>query len=160
MKRSIKDIAYINSNKANILYELFFFSVAGFLGFLVDASIVWILTEFIKVNAIIAQIPAFALAVTTTWLFNRNITFFHYTRTKKLFKEWLHYVIANSLGAAINNGVYVLLVLNLTIMGKKPVLAVACGSLAGLIFNFAASRTLIFNKKEENLIKRDGSYDK
>jgi putative flippase GtrA len=147
MKHSIKDIAYINSNKANILYELFFFLVAGFLGFLVDASIVWILTEFIKVNAIIAQIPAFTLAVTTTWLFNRNITFFHYTRTKKLFKEWLHYVTANSLGAFINNGVYVLLVLKVNTMGKEPVLAVACGALTGLIFNFAASRTLIFNKK-------------
>jgi len=147
MKHSIKDIAYINSNKANILYELFFFLVAGFLGFLVDASIVWILTEFIKVNAIISQIPAFTLAVTTTWLFNRNITFFHYTRTKKLFKEWLHYVTANSLGAFINNGVYVLLVLKVNTMGKEPVLAVACGALTGLIFNFAASRTLIFNKK-------------
>jgi putative flippase GtrA len=145
MKRSIKGITNVKyAIKANIWYEVFLFSVAGFLGFLVNASIVWILTAFMKVNAIIAQIPAFSLAVTTTWLFNRNITFFHYSRTKNLFQEWLNYVTANFLGAFINNGVYVLLVLNITIMGKKPVLAVVCGSLAGLIFNFVASRTLVF----------------
>jgi putative flippase GtrA len=145
MKWSIKDIIDVKHFiKANIWYEVFFFSVAGFLGFIVNASVVWLLTSVVKINAIVAQIPAFSLAVTTTWLFNRNITFFHYSSTKNLFKEWLHYVTANSLGAVINNGVYVLLVLNVTIMGEKPVLAVICGSLAGLIFNFVASRTMVF----------------
>ncbi len=130
---------------------MFLFSVAGFLGFIVNASIVWFLTSIMQVNAIVAQILAFSIAVTTTWLFNRNITFFHYSRAKNLFKEWLHYVTANSLGAVITNGVYVLLVLNVTTMSKEPVLAVAWGALAGLIFNFTASRTLVFRAHKKDV---------
>ncbi len=152
MKEDIKKTIDIkNFIESNIWYEVFLFSVAGLLGFLVNASIVWLLTSIMKVNAIIAQIPAFSLAVTTTWLFNHNITFLNYTSEKNLFKEWLHYVTANSLGAAINNGVYVLLVLNVNIIGKKPVLAVVCGSLAGLIFNFVASRTLVFRAHKKDV---------
>jgi putative flippase GtrA len=62
-------------------------------------------------------------------------------------REWMHYVAANSVGAIVNNGVYAILVLSVALFSKEPVLAVAVGSLAGLLFNFTASRALVFRSR-------------
>ncbi len=125
--------------------ELICFSLVGMAGFFVDAGIVWVLTR-IGLDPIMAQIYAFTVAVTVTWLLNRKFTFAHRARHNWI-REWLHYVAANSVGAAVNNGVYVLLVLTVALFSKEPVLAVAMGSLAGLIFNFTASRYLVFRAR-------------
>ncbi len=125
--------------------ELVLFSLAGVVGFLVDAGIVWVFTRA-GVDPLTAQAVAFTVAVTVTWLLNRKFTFAHHASPNWL-REWLHYVAANSIGAVINNGVYALLVLTVALFSKEPVLAVASGSLAGLIFNFSASRTLVFRAR-------------
>ena len=122
--------------------EIALFSLVGAAGFVVDAAIVWALTSS-GANAIIAQAIAFAVAVTVTWLLNRQFTFAQHASPNRL-REWMHYVAANSLGAVVNNGVYVLLVLTVAMFSKEPVLAVAAGSLAGLVFNFTASRAWVF----------------
>ena len=125
--------------------EFALFSLAGVAGFLVDASIVWTFTRA-GVDPITAQAVAFTVAVTATWLLNRRFTFAHHASPNWL-REWMHYVAANSVGAMVNNGVYVLLVLTVTLFSKEPVLAVALGSLAGLIFNFTVSRALVFRPR-------------
>ncbi len=125
--------------------ELVLFSLAGVAGFLVDASIVWTFTRA-GVDPITAQAVAFTVAVTVTWLLNRRFTFAHHASPNWL-REWMHYVAANSVGAMVNNGVYALLVLTVALFSKEPVLAVAVGSLAGLVFNFTASRALVFRPR-------------
>ena len=125
--------------------EIVLFSLVGAAGFVVDAAIVWALTRS-GANAIIAQAVAFAVAVTVTWLLNRQFTFARHASPNRL-REWMHYVAANSLGAVVNNGVYVLLVLTVAMFSKEPVLAVAAGSLAGLVFNFTASRAWVFRPR-------------
>ena len=123
--------------------EIVLFSLVGAAGFVVDAAIVWALTSN-GANAIIAQAIAFAVAVTVTWLLNRQFTFAQHASPNRL-REWMHYAAANSIGAVVNNGVYVLLVLMVAMFTKEPVLAVAAGSLAGLVFNFTASRAWVFH---------------
>jgi putative flippase GtrA len=125
--------------------ELVLFSLAGAAGFLVDVGIVWIFTRA-AVAPLTAQAIAFTVAVTVTWLLNRRFTFAHHASPNWL-REWLHYVAANSIGAVVNNGVYALLVLTVATFSKEPVFAVAIGSLAGLIFNFTASRALVFRAR-------------
>ncbi|AEM49293.1 GtrA family protein [Acidithiobacillus ferrivorans SS3] len=125
--------------------EIILFSLVGAAGFVVDAAIVWALTSS-GANAILAQAIAFAVAVTVTWLLNRQYTFAQHASPNRL-REWMHYVAANSLGAVVNNGVYVLLVLTVAMFSKEPVLAVAAGSLAGLAFNFTASRAWVFRPR-------------
>jgi Predicted membrane protein len=126
--------------------QFFRFALTGIAGFAVDASIVWLLTQF-RIDAIIAQGVAFSVAVTVTWWLNRKFTFPHWA-DHRLLREWLRYVSANSLGAIVNNGVYVVLILTLSLMAHYPVLAVAAGSLAGLVFNFTASRALVFRRSQ------------
>lgn len=125
--------------------ELVLFSLTGAAGFLVDVGIVWIFTRA-GVAPLTAQAVAFTVAVTVTWLLNRRFTFAQHASPNWL-REWLHYVAANSIGAVVNNGVYALLVLTVAIFSKEPVFAVAIGSLAGLIFNFTASRALVFRAR-------------
>jgi putative flippase GtrA len=119
------------------------FAVVGTAGFLVDAGIVQGLTTS-GVNAIVAQLAAFAVAVCVTWLGNRSWTFGQRTRRHTVAQEWVLYVSANTLGWLVNNGVYIALVLTVPVMAHQPVGAIAAGSLAGLFFNYTASRHVVF----------------
>ena len=119
------------------------FVVVGTAGFLVDAGIVQGLTTS-GVNAIVAQLAAFAVAVCVTWLGNRSWTFGQRTRRHTVAQEWVLYVSANTLGWLVNNGVYIALVLTVPVMAHQPVGAIAAGSLAGLFFNYTASRHVVF----------------
>ncbi|MBU2751109.1 MULTISPECIES: GtrA family protein [Acidithiobacillus] len=105
-----------------------------------------IVINTVRNNAIIAKDMAFSVAVTVTWWLNRKYTFPHWA-DHRLLREWLRYVSANSLGAIVNNSDYVVLILTLSLIAHYPVLAVAAGSLAGLVFNFTASRALVFRNR-------------
>lgn len=126
--------------------ELLLFALVGVAGFLVDAGIVFALTRSAMMGPIPAQVLAFAVAVTATWLLNRRITFAH-RASPHFLREWLHYMAANSAGAVITNGVYVLLVLSVAQTAREPVLALAAGALTGLAFNFTASRAWVFRPR-------------
>jgi len=125
--------------------EIARFAVSGIAGFLTDAGTVFVGTILFGLSPIPAQIIAFAVAVTTTWVINRNWTFADHASERWL-HEWSRYVAANSAGALVNNGVYALLVLGTATFSRDPVLAVAAGSLAGMAFNFVASKRLVFRR--------------
>lgn len=124
------------------------FGISGVAGFITDASLVVLFTRTFSIGPIPAQIIAFSVAVTVTWLINRHWTFAEHTSDRWLY-EWGKYVAANSLGAAANNAVYVSLVLTTAIFSKYPVFAVALGSVVGMVFNFASSKHLVFNHKAD-----------
>lgn len=126
--------------------EFLLFALSGIAGFVVNAGIVYGLTNFFHWGPIFAQMLAFSCAVTVTWLMNRRITFAHKASPNWL-RELMLFVTANSIGALVNNGVYVALVLTVSIFHDQPVLAVAVGSLAGLGFNFSASRAWVFRSR-------------
>jgi putative flippase GtrA len=55
--------------------RLFWFVAAGGSGFLVDAGSLTLLVQLTSLSPFIARILSIALAVTTTWLINRRLTF-------------------------------------------------------------------------------------
>jgi putative flippase GtrA len=123
--------------------EIFRFGLSGIAGFLVDAGIVAILSGKLGADPVVAQGIAFTIAVTVTWLINRHWTFSE-NASERWLHEWTRYVVANSVGAIVNNGVYVFLVLCVAEFSKEPVFAVAAGSIAGMGFNFASSKLIVF----------------
>jgi putative flippase GtrA len=125
------------------LSEIVRFGISGVAGFVVDAGIVLLVTRVLGLGPIVAQVIAFTVAVTVTWLINRHWTFAEHASENWL-HEWTRYVAANSVGAAVNNGVYVILVLTVALFSKTPVLGVAVGSLAGMGFNFSSSKLFVF----------------
>jgi putative flippase GtrA len=91
----------------------------------------------------IARILSFLAAATATWALNRRFTFRGAAR-QPLHREWAKFLAANSFGGVVNYAVSVGLVTALAVVAAHPFLAVAAGSLAGMCFNFAASKRLVF----------------
>lgn len=110
-----------------------------------DAGIVVLFTTVLSIDPIMAQAVAFTVAVTVTWLINRHWTFAEHA-SNRWAHEWTRYIAANSVGAAVNNGVYIILVFTVSLFSKQPVLAVAAGSLVGMSFNFASSKLIVFKQ--------------
>jgi len=126
--------------------EITRFGISGVAGFAVDAGLVALLTGALGQGPIIAQVIAFAAAVTVTWLINRHWTFAAHASDRWL-HEWTRYVAANSIGALVNNGIYVVLVLTETMFSKEPILAIIAGSIAGMGFNFASAKMAVFTSE-------------
>ncbi len=122
------------------------FAIVGALGFLVDLAMLWLGIEGLHLDVYSARILSFAVTVTFTWALNRHVTF-GAQRARSwpaMAREWTRFVAVNSLGLAVNYAVYALLV---TFAGgwlAIPYVAAGCGSLAGLVFNYAASSRLVF----------------
>lgn len=125
---------------------MFQFGIAGFTGFLVDAGTVLLLRHWTSFDLISAKLAGFSLAVTVTWLINRNMAFAAHAGEKGLLREWAHYVSANGVGGTINNGVYVAAVLSSASLARHPELAVAMGAVSGMSFNYAAARWWVFRR--------------
>lgn len=123
------------------------FVVVGSIGFLVDAGGLAILFHVLDWGHYTSRVISFGLAVTVTWILNRTWTFAH-RATSRPGREYLTYVSVASLGAAINFAIYAACIATSTVMAGHPVLALACGSLGAMVFNFFASRRFAFTGTE------------
>ena len=124
------------------------FCVGGGLAFLVDAGVLHLLASVLGVNPYLARLFSFSSAVTTTWLFNRTLTFadakdgaLHWTR------EWGRYVVSQLGGFSVNYGVYALLLWALPLFRQWPVLGVAAGSATGMVVNYLLARHFVFRRQ-------------
>ncbi len=61
-----------------------------------------------------------------------------------MLREFATYVLFQSVGIAINFGVYSLLIERYAAFYDQPVLAVAVGSVVAMVFNFATARWIVF----------------
>jgi putative flippase GtrA len=119
------------------------FCVSGTLAFAVDAGVLQLLLSFAGLDPYSARVLSFLCAVTTTWLFNRHITFPHGSGLAWP-REWLLYVSTQLGGAGLNYAVYAALVFFVPLVRDWPVLGVAAGSAAGLVLNFLSAKRLVF----------------
>ena len=128
-------------------YEQFAkFCVVGTVGFLADAGALYLLMSFLNMDPYTGRIFSFLFAATVTWALNRVYTF-RRSASAPMTRQWARFVTANTVGGALNYGVYSALVLSGGWFIKAPVLAVAVGSIAGLAFNFTVSRKYVFNMR-------------
>ena len=121
------------------LRQLFFFALVGAIGFGVNALILQ--TALLSMGPVAAQLIAFPFAITVTWWLNRRYTF---TSTRPWRAEWMLYIAGNFVGWLVTNGTYLALVLYSSVMCKLPIAALGIAAVAGLFFNFAASKWIIF----------------
>ncbi len=123
--------------------ELGLFAVAGVLGFLVDVGVLYLLAPWL--GWYVARVLSFLAAATVTWLFNRRYTFAARAGGQPLLREYLSYLLAMLGGAAVNYGVYVLVLQWVPGRGAAA-LGVALGSCAGMVVNFVSARQIVFRK--------------
>jgi putative flippase GtrA len=125
-----------------MLQQLALFTLVGGAGFVVDAGVLLLLTHAVGLDIYVARLLSWLAAATFTWWLNRTLTF--RDRATGLPRQWLMFLAANSAGGLINIGVSTALIAS----HLTPVAAVACGALAGLLWNFLASRRFVFGDRK------------
>jgi putative flippase GtrA len=123
-----------------MLQQLGLFTLVGAAGFLIDAGILLLLANVFGVNIYVARLLSWPAVATFTWLLNRTLTF--RDRDTALLRQWLTFLAANTGGGLIN----ICLSSALIAAHVAPIPAIACGSLAGLLWNFLSSRGFVFRR--------------
>jgi putative flippase GtrA len=127
------------------------FSLIGGAGYFVAAGVLALATDKLRLEFAAANALSILVAMTFTWLGNRYFTF----RERRargwtpMAQEWLKFMGANLLGAVVNYAVALALVRYAGFPLSEKYVAQACGVLAGLVFNFTLSRTLVFKTPRE-----------
>ena len=121
---------------------IFWFAVAGIIGFLVDVGVLYLLKGWLGLYA--SRVFSFLSAAFSTWLFNRAVTFRGRRSGHSAGKELGIYLALMTIGGSVNYGVFALLVSRMSIAAQHPAIGVAAGSLAGMAVNLITSRFLLF----------------
>jgi putative flippase GtrA len=120
------------------------FSMVGGVGFVVDAGTLYILTKLVGLDKVTARVfSSLVFGMTTTFLLNSYLTF-RGQGSGSMFQRYLRFAAANIIGNLLNLGAYTLLVENLPLFYRIPLLGVIAGTFVGLIFNFAGSKYFVF----------------
>lgn len=126
-----------------ITRQFLYFSAVGVVGFLVDASTLYLAIGLLDAGLYGGRVISYLVAATVTWSLNRRYTFRERRRANR-FAEWSEFLGANAIGGLINYGTYALLVSTYAVAATHPVIGVAAGSIAGLAVNFCLSRYVVF----------------
>lgn len=118
------------------------FGVVGALGFLADAGGLYLLTRM-GGDPYAMRLISFALAVTLTWWLNRRWTF-RAAPAARRGSEYLTYLAVQLCGAAANYALFAMVLYWITPSPAHSVLALAVGSVAGLVVNYSGARFIVF----------------
>lgn len=127
--------------------ELSQFALVGALGFVVDASILMLLFQALEWPVLPARLLSFGCAATVTWWFNRNLTFRN-RASDVVVAEWATYLAVNAVGAALNLGIFILLMAFLPNSGLYPLGALAAAATVAWVANYLGSRSIVFKRQE------------
>lgn len=136
------------SMRSRLSGELLRFGVAGLAGLAVDVGVLYAVM-WLGAGPLVGRVLSFLAAVYTTWRINRRFTFNE--GAGSTWMQWWRYLFAMAGGGAVNYGVYcaVLFVAMDALRGLAPLVAVACGSLAGMSLNFLSAKLLVFKPHDE-----------
>lgn len=122
--------------------QFFRFAQVGAVCFFVDWGVLTLLLS-LGSDFLVGRAISYVSAATVAWLLNRTWTFKR--GEGRLFVEWLKFLLANAVGGTLNYGVSVFLAITQPeLISNFPVIAVAAGSVSGLVVNFLLSRWLVF----------------
>jgi putative flippase GtrA len=121
------------------------FGIVGCLGFCVDVGVLYLMLYGVGFGRYVGRLISYIAAASSTWYFNAAITFPE-SRASNRTWEWARFVALNSLGGVVNYGVYAAYVRFQYHSALAPAIAVAIGSLAGLVVNFSVSKQFVFNQ--------------
>ncbi|MGA9575242.1 MAG: GtrA family protein [Lysobacterales bacterium] len=125
-----------------VVRELVLFGLAGVIGFVVDAGVLYLLKPMLGLY--FGRLVSFICAVLTTWIINRQLTFNQRASGLTLKREFSRYLGLMLGGGVVNYMVYALLVYFVEFVARQPVWGVAAGSCAGMLVNYLLARFFIF----------------
>ncbi len=120
------------------------FSFVGGVGFVTDAGTFTVLTKLGGLDLITGRvISALVFGMSATYLLNRYLTFRNH-RSGSIVREYLRFAAANIIGNLLNIGTHAMLVENLPLFHRFPILGIVAGTAVGLVFNFTGSKYFVF----------------
>jgi len=118
------------------------FAFAGLIGYFVDAGV--LVVVYAWAGPYFGRLISFTAAVFVTWLINRSLTFRRERDGKPMHQELSLYVLSMLGGGLINVITYFCLVFYFKLSVEMLPVAVAIGSLAGMLVNFWLSKRFVF----------------
>jgi putative flippase GtrA len=125
------------------------FVVVGAIGFLIDAGILTLLMTGLGLDHYSARAISFTVAVTVTWYMNRRWVFEKSTASMSG-REYSSYLVVQVIGALINLTVFVAVIEFVPRLTSMPVIPLAVGAIAALLFNFGASSRFVFSESQNS----------
>jgi len=124
-----------------------FFVAVGACGYVVDASVTYLLARKFGVDPLLARPPAFALATVLNFALNRTLTFAD--SKSSLLPAFARYVMVCAAGLAVNYSVYAFCIVAAPLAGLSATpamlpLFVACGSGVAMFVTFFGFRFFAF----------------
>jgi putative flippase GtrA len=121
------------------------FACVGAVGFAVDGGI---LTSLMRMGwePLPARLVSFSVAVVTTWLLNKAWTFA--SAAPRARGGGMRYAGVQIIGALINLAIFTLLIAVSPASRQVPWVPLAMAALAALVFNYLATRHLVFTPAE------------
>jgi putative flippase GtrA len=146
--------SYIPTHMSNSRLLKFLF--AGGIGFIVDALVLSLLTTLVGWQPIPARIASFIAAASATWWINRHLAFAmqRAVTTRATRDEYTRYLGTQSLGAAINLGLFASLLWRWPMLNRYPVIALAIASVCALFFNYFVMRRFVFRHDVSSALPR------
>lgn len=120
------------------------FALVGATGFAIEAVLLHLLVSGAGWSPFEGRALSFPVAVTATFLLNRAWTFRGRLFTSPLWALG-KYTVIQVIGALLNLLVYFTVLGLFDDLHAMPVLALAFGAAAGLLFNFSAARGWVFH---------------
>ncbi len=127
------------------------FAVIGALGMPVDWGVLQLMVHG-GTGPYLGRMISWFCAATFTWTGNRYFTF-PGSRARGLLgtvREWGRFLAANAVGGLVNVGLYSVLVRFAPPPLSDLTVALVCGVLLGLVFNFTLSKKLVFKSAGKN----------
>ena len=129
--------------RAGLLMEFTRFGTVGFLGFVVDNSLVYGLRG--AMGLYWAGALAYVVAATTTWGFNRLWTYRGRSRGA-VHRQWALSLTVSTLGFTVNRGIYFAVITLSALAAEHPIMATFAGTLGGMFLNFHFARAVVFRR--------------
>jgi len=125
------------------------FALVGGAGFVVSSGFLYLALHVLHLGEDVAWFFAFIPSATFTWWGNRTLTFNQHASRGLLdtLHEWIRFVVTNGFGAIVNYAIYESLIHWAPWPLNNPYLALACGVLGGMTFNFTLSKRLVFRPR-------------
>lgn len=128
---------------ASIGRDFVWFVAIGVVGFLVDAALFSSLNSGYQWSIGAARSVSASCSISTTWALNRSFTFA--ARRSRLWgSELARYAVGQGAGLIVNLGTFALILRLAPSLRAAPIIALALGATAALLFNFFTARWLAF----------------
>lgn len=122
--------------------KLFFFAMAGGVGFIVDVGVLFLVLRYTPLDPFTGRALAIASAMACTWKINRTFTFAASGRT--LASEGARYSGVGLTSALINYGVYSAALLALPEL--SPYIALTVASASATVFSYLGYSRFVFGR--------------